>query len=492
MADEATLAALLKSGWHDDGGDMSSFAARRRLGEKGRGALANVLVGPGELEDEEARAFDPRTGYEHIPGANSALIGLPAMTAGAFKAPRDMAHGLAESVSYLINNGYRPGADDGSREKAIEHSTNAAGVVGSGTFAASRMVGDVGSLGSFIGKNGAKNLAEGGSPGAVRAIAEAERLEAIGLPQDVIRLEVNKIIRKEDPSLGGVWRGDDGMWRVEISDRDARVRNAGPPTSKLGREYNHPQLYQAYPDMPDVSFMRTPDRADSYHKPGDPSEIGIGKGRRASANPLLKKLATRLILSRIFRAAGGRKISCPAGRLRTFLDTARRQLRVIAGYPQRVEKQIVKARIDMSPKERRNTPPWETLERLRATTPNLVPEGPYIPRKGGDAKSNSIGREPDDVPPAFEQAQEKAWEDLAQRGEVGQQPMWSDMGAYLKRRPARRTRPPQSDLWSREANLGLAQMYKRGEQPADIAAKLGNRYTEDQVVSQLEALGLVG
>jgi hypothetical protein len=35
-------------------------------------------------------------------------------------------------------------------------------------------------------------------------------------------------------------------------------------------------------------------------------------------------------------------------------------------------------------------------------------------------------------------------------------------------------------------------MYKRGEQPAEIAAKLGNRYTEDQVVSQLEALGIVG
>jgi hypothetical protein len=116
--------------------------------------------------------------------------------------------------------------------------------------------------------------------------------------------------------------------------------------------------------------------------------------------------------------------------------------------------------------------------------------------RGAPTEDRNIGHPPGEggEPSAFDQAQEKGWEDLTRKGEVGQQPMWSDMGAHLNQLGQRGGGPGRapSDLWPREANFGLAQMYKRGEQPADIAAKLGNRYTEDQVVSQLEALGLVG
>ena len=92
----------------------------------------------------------------------------------------------------------------------------------------------------------------------------------------------------------------------------------------------------------------------------------------------------------------------------------------------------------------------------------------------------------------------KSWEDLAQRGEVGQQSMWSDMGAHLNK-PDRRGGGPgraPSDLWSREANLDLAQMHGRGEWPADISTRCptnsASTTRKTKSASQLEALGLVG
>jgi hypothetical protein len=183
-----------------------------------------------------------------------------------------------------MQHGYQPGADDGSREEQIRRSFNAAGLVGSGSYAGSAAVADTGSLGQFIGKVGARARAEAGNPTAMKAIAEAERLDALGiLPVAELRHEVMPLISEGDPRLGGVDKGADGFWRVEISDKGRKPRTVGPPISKLGREYDHPELYETYPDMPAIDYMRVPG-ATSYHKPGDPSEIGIAaKANKARA-----------------------------------------------------------------------------------------------------------------------------------------------------------------------------------------------------------------
>jgi hypothetical protein len=236
------------------------------------------------LEDPEARGYFGRRPDESAVDHARRLetlrrINSPWYTAEAAKGagavaavPLKLAKDAYDAADRLMTRGYQPGQQD---EQAVWDALTASSVAGVNSFPFAR---PTGSLGTFIGRVGAKNLAEAGRPTAMRAIAEAERLDALGmLPEDVIRLEVNNLIRAEDPRLGGVHKGEDGTWRVEISDKDARVRQVGPSISKLGREYTHPELYQAYPDMPAVDYLRIPDRQSSYHKPGDPSEIGIGE-----------------------------------------------------------------------------------------------------------------------------------------------------------------------------------------------------------------------
>jgi hypothetical protein len=49
-----------------DGGDLSGPSARRLPSERAVAPRGTALKGPGELEDPEAAAFRPRTGYEHM------------------------------------------------------------------------------------------------------------------------------------------------------------------------------------------------------------------------------------------------------------------------------------------------------------------------------------------------------------------------------------------------------------------------------------------
>jgi hypothetical protein len=473
-----------------DGGDMSSFAARRLLGERAAIPAANVLMGPGELEDPEAEAFRSRTGYEHIPFANAA-IGLAALVPAPSKAARDWLTGASADVNGLMREGYQPGADDGSREEQIKRSFNAAGLAGTGSFAGSRLAGDTGSLGQFIGKVGAKAR---DNPTAMRAIAEAERLNALGLPPDVIRHEVMPLIREGDPRLGGVHLGDDGFWRVEISDAGRKPRTVGPPISKLGREYDHPELYETYPDMPAIDYMRVPG-ATSYHKPGDPSEIGIA-AKAHKPRALAEEVGHEIDYIEGFSQGGSPEDFKPGGSLERLLRPGETPYQGYRRLASEVEKQIVKARIDMDPKALRNMPPSETLDYLRAK--NLVPEPPYILRPSKtypNPQSKSVGRDPMEEPSAFDQAQERGWEDLTRNGTADEMPAWTKRPGLDNPHPSQRGGGPgraPSDLWPRETNLALAQMYRNGDHPADIAAKLGNRYTEDKVNSQLENLGLVG
>jgi hypothetical protein len=222
------------------------------------------------------------------------------------------------------------------------------------------------------------------------------------------------------------------------------------------------------------------------------------KGRQANAVRVAEEVGHEIDFIEDFGKGGSPQDFMPGGPLEHMLRPGETPVQAYRRLASEVEKQVVKARLDMDPKALRNMPPSETLARLRATTPNVVPEGPYIVRRGASSESKSIGRELNpDEPSAFEQAQDKGWEDLAQKGEVGQQSMWNDMGAQLNKpgQPGGGPGPAPSILWSRDANLALAQMHGRGEWPTDIAAKMsdqfGKRYTEDQVASQLENLGLV-
>ena len=137
----------------------------------------------------------------------------------------------------LMGHGYQPGADDGSREGAIKNSLDAAGIAGTGGFTASRLVGDAGSLGTFIGGIGARNLERAGRRTGQQALEMARLMEAQGASPEQIRAATNRLMESGDPLLGGVSKGRDEMRRLELSDEGLQ--------SRLGTGYDrvsHPEF----------------------------------------------------------------------------------------------------------------------------------------------------------------------------------------------------------------------------------------------------------
>lgn len=472
---------------------------------------APTLQGPGELEDPEAAAFTPRRGIaqpdpptsdmgpqpgerwpeQHISQSGPGVFASPA---GIAAIGTSMAHGLLvglpEAEERLLKRGYHPGTND---TQSVDDAFAVGSLAGVGSVAG---IQPKGSFGTFIGRRGAENMAQAGRPTALKALDMAERMDAKGIPEKSIRETTNALIVEEDARLGGVHKGEDGKWRIELDDSQARFRQAGPPKSRLGRELNYPDLYDAHPDLTQRRIDRHPGKG-SYYFPDDDSFL-IGQGEASRKGSMLHEvehaLAERNNLSPGASTAdfadGG-----PAAHLRLPGETPYTAYRRTLGeqYANAVEQ-----RMTYDAAKRRRMSPHDTLALQRRTVPGLD-EPPIFLRKATPSPSASRKpANPDEGASAFEQAQEKGWEDLAQRGEVGQQSMWSEMGAHLNK-PGQRGGGPgkaPSELWSRKANLALAQMHRRGEWPSDIATKMsdqfGKRYTEDQVASQLEALGLVG
>ena len=65
--------------------------------------------------------------------------------------------------------------DEQYKRQAAADAFNAAGLAGAGGFAGSAAVADAGSLGVFIGRKGAENMAKAGRPTALKALDMAER-----------------------------------------------------------------------------------------------------------------------------------------------------------------------------------------------------------------------------------------------------------------------------------------------------------------------------
>jgi hypothetical protein len=118
---------------------------------------------------------EPRSSVAFLPNALAGLpetgvmvdpYGVPdlGMFSPPFVAGYNVLSGAYNAANQLMRHGYQPGADDDSREGAIKNSLDAAGIAGTGGFTASRLVGDAGSLGTFIGGIGARNLEGAGEP----------------------------------------------------------------------------------------------------------------------------------------------------------------------------------------------------------------------------------------------------------------------------------------------------------------------------------------
>lgn len=147
-------------------------------------------------------------------------------------------------------------------------------------------------LGAFGGRRGARNMEAAGRPVPNQALDMAERMDAAGYDYDQIRRTVNEYIKRNDPHLGGVTQGADKQWRFEISDRNTGMTpelqkqvKSGAADTTLGQGFEHPELYQAYPELAGQSYqvqqVSKPITRGSYAAPVERSpelEAMVGPG----------------------------------------------------------------------------------------------------------------------------------------------------------------------------------------------------------------------
>jgi hypothetical protein len=322
----------------DDDADLSAPGASRLLGERGaRPGGDAVLYGTGELDDPEAAAFSDRTGYEHIPFGNAAT-GSAALLNAVPRAARDAIVEPFWAAERLLRGGYRLGREDA---QAVSDALVASGMAATGSLAGTA---PRGSFGTFIGRRGSANLEKLGRPAAARALDLAEQLEAQGAKQSEIRSAAHRIL-ETDPDLGGLHRGADAMWRVEVRDDLASFNEGGPRRSTLGRDLDHPTLYEAYPDLADVHLRRSSDIEGAEFWPNKlPQEIGLGS---ANDKPSILHETQHGIADREGFALG----SNPDEELAMLQRDARRAPRL----PERTRQDLEQAKSDLE-WHRKNTP----------------------------------------------------------------------------------------------------------------------------------------
>ena len=86
----------------------------------------------------------------------------------------------------------------------------------------------------FIGPVGADNLAEAGQPTAKKVLNIAKVMKMQGASSDEIRNATNKVIEREDPSLGGVSKNAAGAFVVELDDSKMDLRSEKAIRSATG------------------------------------------------------------------------------------------------------------------------------------------------------------------------------------------------------------------------------------------------------------------
>ena len=91
-----------------------------------------------------------------------------------------------------------------------------------------------------------------------------------------VQMETKGVSPEKIWDATGTWRGPDGNLRQEISDKAAKwtaTTNNGPATTML----EHPELYQAYPDLANLEVNAvTPRGSEGAYRPGVKERIEVG------------------------------------------------------------------------------------------------------------------------------------------------------------------------------------------------------------------------
>ena len=244
-------------------------------------------VTPASIEDEPdvfRMTFLPFTqthskDHGHAAGL-AAIRGLPLFAAignylyarGVEPAVPGVIHDALEANLRGLQGEYEPG-EEGARKRASDALTVAGLALTGGIGSTAAGLVPKNSLGTFAGWVGARNLAKAGRPTALQALSLAKTMELRGSTAAEIRAATNELIARADPKLGGVSKGADGQWRVEINDKGAsKPTHWG--TGTMGEMLPHPELEAAYPREARVptEIVKGEDLTKGYYR--------YGRGRR--------------------------------------------------------------------------------------------------------------------------------------------------------------------------------------------------------------------
>lgn len=246
------------------------------------------------------------------------------------------------------------------------------GLAATGSLATGGTSRGAGTLGTFIGRVGAENLAKAGRPTAKHILEGAAALEREGVSIERIQAASRRMIEAQDPRLGTVDKGPDGHWRVEIDDSLASFEGPrGSQPRPLREVMDHDELFAAYPDVGNITVRNRAGGGAKITKasPDAPSRIELGMVDDPRG-VMLHELQHEVQFREGF-ARGGSPQEFIAQRGGDDV-AARGDYRRVAGE---VEAERVRNRADLSPAERRQTP-------MRMTAPN-IPDTQQVVRRHG-------------------------------------------------------------------------------------------------------------
>lgn len=245
--------------------------ALTRLPESGQkvAALPALVAGLPELTYKASRAKQEewapilKKPLSEMDPTMRPLAVLASGVAHAYSAPVALAEGAwhAAKSGWNTMTDYFAGAPVNDRS-LNQASFDLASMAPLGTGAAKAGAGvvgkaaDVGDLGVFAGRRAANNFSKAGRSGPKMALDLADALEKSGFTPDEIALSATEALRAVDPEFGGVSRGADGKWRFEIDDSQSRLNPdydfAGGEPLPFREVLDHPDLFTAYPDLGDA------------------------------------------------------------------------------------------------------------------------------------------------------------------------------------------------------------------------------------------------
>ena len=234
--------------------------------------------------------------------------------------------------------------------------------------------------GKNLGAIAGMDFGDGGTPTRKMQVGELGAY-ALGRTADRAKeMELAGTSRREIWDKTGWWKGRDGMWRFEIPDPAAlkltqdnikalrqHIRDNGFVSMRLGNLKGIDDLLWAHPDLEDISFSIVPDKAvngaEGYYDEAS-NKILISRRLLSDLKALNSTLVHEIQHAVQVREGFDRGASFDLDVFKNA-ETEEERLAIANNYLNsagEVEARLAEARRNMTPEQRRATPPWEMYD----------------------------------------------------------------------------------------------------------------------------------